>query len=386
MESDMEKNMDMYICKECGKEMKKLLPTHLALHGLTREQYFEKYPTELNVYKTFINASTKKNSANCIEYYLHRGMTQEEAETALQNHRTKLGESIAKVRHLNPLRYDYWMAKGYTKEQAKEILSKRNSHDLNFYKEKYGEVLGTRMYADLVKHHSESRCEETQVKKISKKKNITEDQARDEFKTKKRTSSPRCKDHWIAKGFTEDEAKDMIRRHQLRDLTFFVKKYGEVEGTEKYKEFCNRSHRGGIASRESLKVLIPIYKHVRRVLKIPREDIFIGLVGSREKRLVLDRDSNTTKYTYFAYDFTIESLKIIIEYHGERWHPNPNNLSKADWENWVQVYTKESADVIYERDKLKKALAEKNGYTYVTIWSSDCKADCINNIKQLLGS
>ena len=165
-------------------------------------------------------------------------------------------------------------------------------------------------------------------------------------------------------------SSDLFPSHDmrpLRDLTFFVKKYGEVEGTEKYKEFCNRSHRGGIASHESLKVLIPIYKHVRRVLKIPREEIFIGLVGSHEKRLYIDKATNITKYSHFAYDFTIESLKIIIEYHGERWHPNPNNLSKADWENWVQVYTKESADVIHERDKLKKTLAEKNGYTYITI-------------------
>lgn len=376
--------MKKYVCKECGKEVMKLLPKHLILHGLTRDGYFEKHPVELAIYKQFVNETTKKNSANCIEYYLHRGMNQQDAQAALQKHRNILAVSLSEVRHLNPLRYDFWIAKGYTKEQAHDILSKKNTHNLEYYKQKYGDVAGQRFYNDLVEHHSFSRCEETQVEKISKNKGISEEDARDEFKNSKKVSSPRCKEHWLAKGYSEEESVHLIRQHQLRNLEFFVKKYGEEEGSIRHSSFIERAHRGGIASRESLKVLIPLYKFARRTLNIVRDDIFIGLTGAREKRLVLDRDSNSTKYSYFAYDFTIESMKVIVEFHGERWHPNPNKLSKDEWDKWIQVYTKESADIIYNRDRLKRTLAESKGYTYIEVWSSENKQDAIKRIQQTL--
>lgn len=50
--------------------------------------------------------------------------------------------------------------------------------------------------------------------------------------------------------------------------------------------------------------------------------IKVGIKGSREWCLSSKKENNIQR-VYF-YDFTLPELKLIIEYNGEAYHPNPN--------------------------------------------------------------
>lgn len=109
------------------------------------------------------------------------------------------------------------------------------------------------------------------------------------------------------------------------------------------------------ASKESLKVFIPLYKFLRKRSYI-REDIKLGCSGSKEFKIV----HNSILY---SYDFTIESLKLIIEYNGVVFHARRNG----------DVLVRGNAKDIIEKDLRKRTAAELNGYSVLTIWSDEEK-------------
>jgi hypothetical protein len=102
-----------------------------------------------------------------------------------------------------------------------------------------------------------------------------------------------------------------------------------------------------------LKVFLPLYKWLRRK-GIQREDIFFGISGSKEYKLV------TENYLFF-YDFTIKNLKIIIEFHGVGFHAR----SPSD------ILIREKAEDVIARDKRKELVAIENGFEIFTIWSDE---------------
>lgn len=67
---------------------------------------------------------------------------------------------------------------------------------------------------------------------------------------------------------------------------------------------------------------------------------------------------------YLLYDFCLLSKKIFIEFQGDYWHRNPN-LYEATEENIA----------IWEKDRIKKDVAEENGFQVFYIWESDYNND-----------
>jgi hypothetical protein len=178
-------------------------------------------------------------------------------------------------------------------------------------------------------------------------------------------------EYWTSRGYSNDEAK-ILREPYLdackNDLDHLVSRYGEELGVKKYFsrvqkykssmiENFHTKRTGGYVSKESIKFFVPLYKYCRK-LGIDREDIFWGINGSREFFIKdCTKDYNTGKF----YDFTIKSLKIIIEYHGTYWHPR----DRQDWKNPTDYETAVSADLY------KNNLAETFGMEYNIVWSSD---------------
>ena len=68
----------------------------------------------------------------------------------------------------------------------------------------------------------------------------------------------------------------------------------------------------------------------------------------------------------FIYDFYLPLSNIIIEYNGDYWHVNPEIYN----EDKVIVDGK-TAKEIWEKDSLKKKIAEENGYKFYTIWEKE---------------
>jgi hypothetical protein len=129
----------------------------------------------------------------------------------------------------------------------------------------------------------------------------------------------------------------------------------------------------GRASKESLKLFLPIMENIRDLnLKV-----YVGHEQNREWYLC-DKLNKCPRF----YDFCIPELKLIIEYHGEKYHPNPQLLDEDKWQSWRTPYTGKTADEVHEIDQLKHTLALEHGFEYHVVWST---SDIKSMIKLLSG-
>lgn len=149
-------------------------------------------------------------------------------------------------------------------------------------------------------------------------------------------------------------------------LDVFLKKYGE-SGREKYAEFLRKigpenfgSH--GV-SKESWRFFAPI---VRCCFKqgLGKSEIKIGT--SKRKEFWLSKKD----YGFFFYDFCIPKLRIIVEYNGEGFHPNPA-WPKEKWDSWRQVFSGKSADEVHAKYLQKVNLCKEYGFTVIQVFSSE---------------
>ena len=244
--------------------------------------------------------------------------------------------SKSKPKVVSILTTDYWTSKGYTEEEAKNTVS------------------------EIQRKNAKKRTKNS-YQNFSKKVKYSID-------------------YWTDKGYSREEA-ELLRTPYLskckNDLPSLIQRYGEEKGllkhitrVAKYKKsvsdnFCNRKS-GGYVSKESLKFFIPLYKFCRR-LGIKREDIYLGVNGSREFFI---KDNSVQYNTGKFYDFTIKSLKIIVEYNGIYWHPR----KIEEWRNPADYNTALDADLYKEK------LAKNFGMDYYIIWSDECKKEAFIKI------
>lgn len=125
-----------------------------------------------------------------------------------------------------------------------------------------------------------------------------------------------------------------------------------------------RSTPYGKASKSSEKVFLPLYDWCLKN-DIHSSDIYVGIGESKEFMMY-----DYKNFRGYMYDFTIKSKKIIIEYHGVKFHP------KSIDENWEQLFSQKKAEEVFLDDLKKKEFAEKNGYKVLVLWSDEL--DSIN--------
>ena len=194
-------------------------------------------------------------------------------------------------------------------------------------------------------------------------------------------------EYWIKRGFSKEESIKLIKEIQDNSsLSYFIKKHGDEEGFKKYNDRLNKisytssrrfyvdkygEDEGNIifneinlkrivkfnkSSKEAYNFLKPIYKYIRKN-GIDIKDIYWGVGSSNEWFINFNN-------CLFFYDFTIKSLKIIIEYHGISFHPKEGDLS------WKSFYGDKYEHKI-KVDKLKKEISEINGFKYFCVYSDD---------------
>jgi hypothetical protein len=89
---------------------------------------------------------------------------------------------------------------------------------------------------------------------------------------------------------------------------------------------------------------------------------FKGELLPQMNSFTFGKDSNKfAKALTRSYDFTIKSLRMIIEYHGTYWHPRDIET----WKNPIDFY------VALSGDQHKENLATGQGMEYNIVWS-DC--------------
>lgn len=302
----------------------------------------------------------------------------------------------------------YWEQRGWSKEDA---LTKREENRVNNIPQgspmqvKYWEKrINPKTGNNYTKEESEYKIRSQRKFNIEYwiERGLTKDEAILKIKDiQKENSSKRKKYHgvtwnqfeyWMKKEkITEEEAKKKVSELQKTfDLEKIIKRYGKIEGTIRYENMCKNLsnsqslngfiNRYGIdegnkkyietiikrcsntyTSKESLILFKKIYKKIRKHLQ--RNEIYWGISGSKEYFLY-NKDSKKV----FFYDFTIPSLKIIIEYHGKRYHPNPK-WDQEKWNKWnfMGLNAKEKRDM----DVYKNKVAEDYGFEVIEIFSDE---------------
>lgn len=191
-------------------------------------------------------------------------------------------------------------------------------------------------------------------------------------------------EYFIKKYGTENAEKEMYNFKKRRDSSSYEWALNKAKGDYKladkiYHERCeNKSVSLGKASKESLDIFVPIRDWLLDK-EIKESDILFGIDGSKEICLY-DKDNKKRYY----YDFCIESLKIIIEYNGETFHPNYQKYN-MDYlnENWEHPYNKKIKPIeVIENDRLKIINAISKGYDIHVLWSSDDNK--IDKIKKII--
>ncbi len=212
--------------------------------------------------------------------------------------------------------------------------------------------------------------------------------------------------YWIKKGYSKEESIKIIsKRQSTSSLEFYIKRYGEEDGSIRYNSLCelkkyNNSlqhyidkygdDEGNIlyssiikkrmtpllrASKESFIFLKDIYKYLR-YNGVEKNDIYWGVGHSNEWFI------NCNDMSLF-YDFTIPKLKLVIEYHGIKFHPNEND-DTVDRKNWKCLFSGLSFDDKLKKDNLKKDIIINNGYTYIDVFSNENLINRKNDIIKII--
>lgn len=212
------------------------------------------------------------------------------------------------------------------------------------------------------------------------------------------------KQYWILRGWNDIEAEN---KRIVRNQNWYIDTYGEVEGLERYKLKCeNISKNSGHslekfiqrygetdgerryieykkhtskASKESLLVFNKVLKHFENI--IYKSDIYYGVKNSREYFI-------STSDAYYLFDFTIRSLKLIIEFNGVKFHINPEWSDEVK-QKWKHPFDKNKTyEEILEYDIQKYKVAKDQGFDLLVIWSDtpieENVEKCINFINKKL--
>jgi hypothetical protein len=212
----------------------------------------------------------------------------------------------------------YWTKKGYTEAEAKELVRQvQATNTLETYQKKYGEELGA-------------------------------------IKFKERN------ENWS----THMESIPGINKKRSPTLESYIAKHGIEEGTRLYNDMrANRKRKNTNSSSASAESLVAL-SDIINLLDKYEITYYIGVEGNQEWA-IFDED----EMRWFYYDLTIPSLAIIIEYHGECFHPNPI-WDQEKWDNWSQVFDGRTADAKYQFDMYKKEIAEMQGWYVYEMYSS----------------
>ena len=258
-----------------------------------------------------------------------------------------------------------------SKSQWERVKIRHGKKGLDELKEKYNGRPRPTAFSILTKEYWISRkglSEEEAIKEIAKIQSENSKKRHKNATPESYKNIPHCVEFWINKGYSLEESialKTEFNQKHVRSYENMVKRYGKKLGIQLMLDIQDRRKNTLMAqygtttvsqriSKASLKLFIPLYKRIRK-LGIAKEDIYWGISGSKEFATRFEGKN------YF-YDFTIKSLKIIIEFNGCYWH------AREDLEWKRPDITKEES---LKTDSNKKSAMLDRGFNYLTVWEDD---------------
>lgn len=319
---------------------------------------------------SFLNFFEFTTSKSKKIFWLSRGWSEQESKDKSElfyythsNYKRRLLEN-GYTEHESDLLYKESYIKG------KKTLS--NREDYNDIKKKYGH--NYEKYLNRI--NPETKINYT----IEEAKNIVSEIQRKNSKRSwdKHKINPRFDtintriEFYLKKGLSiEDAQKELSMRQIQNGLNYYISKYGLEIGKEKYT-----------------KRIIEYGKKIKELrMKYPERWIFSGKRYSESSKRFFDsiieelEELKNMKIYYaqnefflwdkknhkiYFYDFYIKELNIMIEYHGIVWHPKERHQP-----GWKSIYTDETSEVIYDKDKRKEQIVKDNGIDLIVIYEDE---------------
>lgn len=141
-----------------------------------------------------------------------------------------------------------------------------------------------------------------------------------------------------------------LNRLKQNTLSNFIIRYGQIDGPIKYKEYLDK-HKNFYSI-----MATNFFIELNKKLKNPSE-----YFGDNEFGLW-----NNYLHNYSKYDYTNIITKKIIEFNGERFHPH----EKFD-ENFKNPFNNITSVEAWEKDRKKEQCALDNGFKIFYIWEND---------------
>jgi hypothetical protein len=305
-----------------------------------------------------------------VDYYLVRGWTLEEAKEIVNKLQSKSTKALHVKRKENPENYkeilspytvEFWIKKGYDIETANIKIKENRPTNINYWLAKgYNEVEANHKLSMFQKEAGDEF-----IKKINedptKYNNIRQNQIQ----------------YWLDRGFSDDEANKKIKEWQTTfTLEKCIKRYGEEKGTRVFNDrqekwikslYANFKKYGDGRSPQS--------KWVNDIKAKLKE---IGFDIPDKEKWIKDGKTNRS----YSFDLTIG--KKMIEFNGDYWHMNPVKYKEDDFNKTIKLLATEKWQ--YDAEKIKTA--ESNGYDVLIVWESEYNENpstiiekCIKHLK-----
>lgn len=285
------------------------------------------------------NKEVKQRNRLCVEYWLNKGFSVEEAELEISNQQ-KISSKCVKTYHgkskkmlrekgyseeeinricLTPTKTEFWVNKGYSENEAKDIISKNQTEA---------------------------------AKQVDFEKRLI----------------PSNIEYWLNKGYTEEDAKQNVSEHQSTfSLEKCIQKYGEEDGKKRFTERQNKWLNSLLTNGNMVIGFSKIsqelfYKLLETYRLEDRDKIFFA---THNKEYKIEKEEGGV----WLYDFTDTINKKIIEFHGDMYHGNPNKYKADDYPHPFRKNI--TAQDMWDKDKVKIDMAIENGFEVMVIWDSE---------------
>jgi hypothetical protein len=324
-----------------------------------------------------------------IEYFIERGWSEEKALEEINKRKKELKQR-------NRLCEEYWINKGYSKEEAANEISnqqKKSSKSVKTYHGKSKKMLKEKGYSDEeikricltptnVEFWVNKGYSENDAKEIISKRQV-ESAKQVDFEKRLLPSNT---GYWINKGYSKEEAKLKVSEHQTTfSKEICIKKYGEEEGLKRFTERQNKwskslTENGNLKMGYS-KISQELFYSILDECSINgRENICFATHNGEFK---LDKHSGGI----WLYDFVDLNNNKIIEYNGDDYHGNPKKYLAED--NPHPFRKNITAQEMWDKDKRKLNRANEEGFEVLVIWDSEYrwgnKQKIINKCIEFLG-
>lgn len=317
------------------------------------------------------NYTFKTKKWGDIKYFIERGWSEENALEEI-NKRNK------ELKQRNRLCEEYWVNKGYTKEEAIDEISKqqqKSSKCVKTYHGKSKQMLVDKGYSDEeikriclsptnIEFWVNKGCSENEAKEIISK-NQTEAAKQVDFEKR---LIPSNIEYWVNKGFTKEEAKKKVSEHQSTfTLEKCIQKYGEEDGKNRFTDRQNKWLKSLLTNGNMVigysKISQELFYEILEKYNIDEKKNIYFATHNGEYKIEKDKGG------IWLYDFTDLKNKKIIEYHGDDYHGNPKKYLAEDHPHPFRKNI--TAQEMWDKDKLKLNHANEKGFEVLVIWDSE---------------